>query len=227
MRTVPEPVVSKVAKAGEVDIVEQVAINRQAYRQGLEMLVAHYNRAGNNMKLGWAKKELSALDAIPQYNYILEASLAGPELKASKSIRDADDIYYEALYLESKAKKWVVIKDNELFRLALDKYNQLIRKHPSSDKIDDAAYKAGEIYEYFKDYTIAALYYQRAYQWDAETIYPAMYKEAFILDKRLHRRDEALEVYQQAIEKQMGHEEWKEYAERRIEELTKSDEVVE
>ena len=75
--------VAKIAKAGEVDIVEQVAIDRQAYRQGLELLVKHYNETGNNMKLMWAEKELAALDTMPQYNYIIEASLAGPDLCAA------------------------------------------------------------------------------------------------------------------------------------------------
>ena len=102
--------------------------------------------------------------------------------------------------------------------------NQLIRRHPSSNKIGDAAFRAGGIYEYFKDYTIALLYHQRTYQWDPETIHPARFRAAFILDKRLHRRAEALEVYQQAVKKESRYEIWKEFAEKRIRELTRSDE---
>ncbi len=214
----------KVANAGETDIVEQVAVNRQAYRQGLELLVEHYTRMGNNMKLQWAEKELAALNVIPQYNYIVEAGLAGPDLKASTSIREADNLYYDALELEKKAGLLLILKDENLLWLALDKYNQLIRRHPSSDKIDDAAFRAGGIYEHFKDYTIALLYHQRAYQWDPETIHPARLGAAFILDKRLHRRAEALGVYQQAVRKESKYKKWKEFAEKRIRELTKSDE---
>jgi tetratricopeptide (TPR) repeat protein len=217
----------KVAGAGETDIVEQMAVNRQAYRQGLELLTKHYTKTGNNMKLLWAKKELAALDAMPQYNYIIEAGVAGPDLKASTSISEADDLYKEALELEKKAGPLPLLKNEELLRLALDKYNQLIRKHPSSDKIDDAAYGAGLIYEYFRDYTIALLYYQRTYQWDPDTSYPAMFKAAFVLDKRLHRRDEALELYRQAvkaIKREGEHQEWKEFAEKRIREFTESGE---
>ena len=211
-------------KAGETDIVEQVAVNRQAYRQALELLVEHYIKTGNNMKLQWAKKELAALNAMPQYNYIVEASLAGPSLKASTSIPEADDLYYDARELEKKAGPLPILKNENLLRLALNKYNQLIRKHPSSNKIDDAAFRAGGIYEYFKDYTIALLYHQRAYQWDPETIHPARFRAAFILDKRLHRRAEALGVYQQAVRKESKYKKWKEFAEKRIRELTKSDE---
>jgi tetratricopeptide (TPR) repeat protein len=217
--------VAKVAKAGEVDIVEQMAVSRRAYQQGLESLVEHYMNTGNNMKLQWAKKELAALDAIPQYNYIIEASLAGPNLKATTSIPEADDLYMEAVLLEEKAKGLIVIVDENLLRLALDKYNQLVKKYPSSDKIDDAAYRAAGIHEHFRDYTIAALYYQRASQWDPEATYAsALFKAAYILDKRLHRRDEALELYRQAVENEnLSYNYWT-FAEKRITELTLSDE---
>jgi len=217
----------KVAGAGETDVVEQVAVNRQAYRQGLELLREHYIKTGNNMKLLWAKKELAALDAMPQYNYIIKAGVAGPNLKASSPIAKADDLYQEGLELERNAGPLPLLKNEESLRLALDKFNQLIRKHPSSDKIDDAAYRAGIIYEYFKDYTIALLYYQRAYQWKPDTVYPARFKAAFVLDKRLHRRDEALVLYQEAvkaIKKEGEHQQWKKFAEKRIRKFSESGE---
>ena len=218
------PVV-EVAGASETDIVEQVVANRQAYRQGLELLVEYYARTGNNRKLTWAKRELRALNGMPQYNYIIEASVAGPGLKARVSIPAADYLFRDAEEFERKAGP---LRSKQQLRLALDKYNQLIREHPSSDKIDDAAYKAGKIYEGFKDYTIALLYYQRTYQWNSETIYPARFREGFILDKRLHRRTEALAAYRQAVKavKREGeHHNWKEFAEKRIRELTKSEQV--
>ena len=216
--------VVRIAKAGEADIVEQVSDNRQAYQQGLELLVKYYTRTGNNMKLEWARKELAALDTMPKYKYIIEASVAPANLKASTLIPDADALYRDALQLEKKAGLLGFIKNENLLRLALDKYNQLIRKHPYSDKIDDAAYRAGGIYEYFKDYTIALLYYQRAYQWDPDTLHPARFKAAYILDRRLHRRDEALEPYQQFVDGMTGSEQQKKFAQRRIKELTQSDE---
>jgi tetratricopeptide (TPR) repeat protein len=162
---------------------------------------------------------------MPQYNYIIEASIAGADLKASASIPEADELYKEAVSLHKKANKLVLVKNNRLLRLALDKYNQVIRKHPASDKIDDAAFKAGEIYEYFNDYSIAVVYFQRAYQWDAATPYPARFHAAMILDRHLHRRSEALELYQRAIEtegKQGKYSNWTQWAEKRIGELTKT-----
>jgi tetratricopeptide (TPR) repeat protein len=175
------------------------------------------------MKLSWAEKELAALDAMPQYDYVVEATVAGANLKATKSVSEADYLYNDAVRLEEQAGQFLVVKDDNLLRLALDKYNQVISKFPSSDKIDDAAFRAAGIYEHFKDYTIAILYYQRTYQWEPGTLYPARFKAAFILDQRLHRRAEALQLYQDAlsqITRSGQHPQWQQYAESRIKELT-------
>jgi len=215
-----------ISNAGEADLVEEVAISRNAYRQGLRKLAAFYSQSGDNMKLTWAKRELAALESMPKYDYLIEASLAGPDLKASASIPQADSLYIEALNIEKTAGSLAFLKDKNLLRIALGKYNELIRKHPSSDKIDDAAYRAAAIYEYFKDYSIAALYYQRAYQWDPLTPYPARFKEAYILDNYLHRRAEAVEAYQRAlsaVKSASEHRQWAEYARKRLAVLTKTE----
>jgi tetratricopeptide (TPR) repeat protein len=220
--TVPAQTVD-IARSSETDLAEQLAVSRQAYRRGLEVMVQHYTKTGDNMKLTWAQKELDAFNEIPQYNYVVEATIAGSNLKANKSISEADYLYNDAVRLEDQAGQFVVIKDDNLLRLALDKYNQLINKFPNSDKIDDAAFRAAGIYEHFKDYTIAVLYYQRCYQWDQQTIYPAKYKAAYILDSCLRRRAEALQLYQEALQevtKSGQHPQWQQFAEQRAKELT-------
>lgn len=216
-----------VVDAGEADIIEHMATNRLAYRQYLESLVVHYKKTGDNMKLKWAEDELSRLNKMPQYNYIIEASLAGPGLKAKDSINEANYLYDEAYRLEKAAKRLIVVIDENLLRVALDKYNQVIKQYPTCDKIDEAAYRAGGIYEHFKDYTIALLYYQRAYQWDNATPNPVRYKAAYILDQHLHRRAEALPLYQQALGNEKLSKDEQEFVQKRIDELTKSDEVIE
>ena len=213
-----------VRAASEADIIEQTVINRRAYRQGLESLVKRYADTGDNMKLGWAQKELAALDSMPKYNYIIEAGVAGPNLKAVNSIPEANYLYKEAVDLENKAKELLVIKNKDLLRVVLGKYNQLIRKHPSSDKIDDAAYRAARIYEGFRDYTISLVYYQRVYQWNPETSYPARFKAAYILDRRLHRRAEAVELYQQALKSDKLSGNYRDFARTRIQKFTSENE---
>ena len=209
--------------AGEINYVEQMAMNRQAYRQTLELLIKYYRDSGNNMKLGWAKNELESFNKLPQYNYIIEAAVAGPELIASEKIPLADYMYEEARQIEKKTDFLILFKDESRLRLALNKYNLLIRKHPSSDKIDDAAYRAAGILSYFKDYSLALLYYQRTYQWNRNTPYNARYKAAYILDYRLQKRLEALKLYRQSLEKEKLSPAEKEIIERRIADLTKSE----
>jgi tetratricopeptide (TPR) repeat protein len=214
----------EVGTAAEADLIEQVAINRQAYQRAIEMLVGHYEKTGNAMKSRWAKKELDSLNKMVQYDYIIDATVAGPELRATASIPEADELYNEAVKLHKDAKKLVLIKDKNTLRLALAKYNEVIRKHPASDKIDDAAFKAGEIYEYFKDYSIALVYFQRTYQWNAAAPYPARFRAAAILDRHLHNRAEAQELYKEAIEieaKDGKYATLKDHAERRVDEINK------
>ncbi len=213
--------------ADETDIVEDMTVNRQGYKHGLEQLVAYYSKTGNNMKLRLAQKELGALTTMPRYNYIQAMDVGQANLKATDPIPEADNIYYNALEIDKNAGTLPILKNENQLRLALEKYNEVIRQYPSSDKIDDAAYKTGVIYEYFKDYSIALTSFKRAFQWDPDTPHPARFRAARILDKYLHRNAEALQLYQQAvkIEGQFDkYREWREFAERRIRELQKIDE---
>lgn len=209
----------------EVSLAEKVTLSRDIYRNNLEMLSEYYKQTGNSMKQKWVTAELSSLASAPRYQYILKAEAAGPELHASKAITRADNLYYKAMGHYKKAKGLVVIIDDKEMRLALRVFNELIEKFPTSDKIDDAAYRAGQIYEHFKDYNIAVLYYTRTFQWDAKTIYPARYKAATLLDRRLHKRHQALALYKAVVENESGYEENKEFAQQRIDTITASEKL--
>jgi tetratricopeptide (TPR) repeat protein len=226
-RTVAAATVVDVADTSEADLVEQMAVSRQAYRQGLQMLETYYARVGNNMKLEWARRELESLDTMTKYSYILGPEMAQLDRTPIAAVPEADNLYLEAETYEKRAGSLPLLRDENSLRLALVRYNQLIKNHPSSDKIDDAAYKAGVIYEYFKDYSIALLYFQSAYEWDPDGVYPARFRAARILDKNLYRKDEALQLYQQAVNTEGRYDkyrEWREFAERRIRELQKLEE---
>jgi tetratricopeptide (TPR) repeat protein len=210
------------ADTSEADVVEKVAIQRQAYQEALALMISYYKGTGNDMKRIWAEDELSRFLQVPRYNYIMEAIVAGPDLKATESITEADYMYYDARNIDKKARGLMIIIDENKLRLALAKYNEVIQRHPSSDKIDDAAYYAGMICEHFKDYSIALLYYQRAYQWDPDTPHAAHYKAAYILDRKMSRRDEALPLYQEFIERGTGNEQMITLAKTRISALSSS-----
>jgi TolA-binding protein len=134
---------------------------------------------------------------------------------------DDNALYAEALNLENKAGQ--IVKDESLLNLALSKYEQLINKYPKSDKISDAAFRMAGIYEYRKDYANAVKNYQRTYQWNPKTPTSARFKTAYILDTKLGRRAEALQIYQEAlaqITKSNEHRQWVVFAEQRVKELT-------
>jgi len=213
-----------VGQANETDIVEQMVASRDAYRQGLEVLVQYYTQVGHHVKHEWAKKELASLESAPRYDFIIEAGIAGENLRASDSISPANYLFLDGQNLEKQGGIYGIFKNDNTLRLALGKYKTLISKYPTSDKIDDAAYRAGYITEYFKDYKIALIYYQRAYQWDPQTPYPARFREANILDTQLRRRSEALTAYQRALAsvKEGEHHNWVSFAKRRVAALTKT-----
>lgn len=210
------------AAGSETDLVENMAVHRQAYYNALRTLVNYYQEKGNYVKHRWASEELSKLEALPHYNYIIEAVIAPENLRPTNFISEADLLFKEAYRTEKDAGFLLVTKNAGELRKALDLYNQLIKKFPTSDKIDDAVYQAAGIYEHFRDYSIALPYYKRVYQWDPQTVYPARYKAARILDTYLEQRDEALELYQQSLKLEKLDSVQKEFAELRVKELTKS-----
>ena len=210
-----------VSGASEVGLVEKMADRRTAYRESLEELKDFYIAAGNAAKLRWARREIEALVRMPKYRYLMPAESAHVGLQATDSIIEADELYAEALRIYKEAVGLAIIVDENKLRTALNMFNKLIADYPKSDKIDDSAYRAGRIYEHFKDYEIAAVYYQRAFEWSESTPYPARFRAARLLDKHLHMGQEALTLYQLAIEKESRDNANAEYAERRIAQLTR------
>jgi tetratricopeptide (TPR) repeat protein len=219
------PLTVSASNSNEIDLVEKMTTHRQAYRRGLEELIQYYDTAGNHQKMTWARDEMTALDRIPQYRYFVVAEM--PEnLRASERIPAADQLYAEAEQLRRDAGPLLPapLKNEEMLRAALDKYSQVISQYSTSDKIDDAAYRMAEIHDYFGDYTLAVTAYQRAYQWDPSTPFPARFKAAFLLDRKLHSRAEALKIYQEAILKESQYTDYRLMAERRVQELNSSTE---
>ena len=63
---------------------------------------------------------------------------------------------------------------------------QLLSDHPQSDKISDAAYQLGDLYESkaFKQYDRAAHYFERCFEWNPKTQFDARLRAARL---RLHQ----------------------------------------
>ncbi len=206
-----------VPEASEVDLVEQVASDRTAYRQNLEILAAYYTTTGNEMKSKWAQREL---DSLRQYRYLMPAEVGPANLKATESIESANILFEEAMKLYKDAGGLVVIIDEAKLKAALNKFNLIISQYPSSDKIDDAAYRAGRIYDHLGDYEIAVVYYQRTFQWNDQTPWPARFRAANTLDRKLRMRKEALPLYRLAYEFEKQYDANTDYAAKRIKDIS-------
>lgn len=206
-------------EAAEVDLVETLAASRTQYRANLEALQNYYAARGNVIKRQWTEKELKMLGEMPQYRYLSAPESVMTKLRATDSIEGADELYASAMKAYN-SRFLLLFVDASKYRLALNRFNLLLSQYPTSDKADDAAYRCGTIYEFFGDYEIAAPCYQRAYQWNEYTPYPARYRAALLLDDKLHLRAEAVTLYQLALEKESLTKEEREQVEERIYELT-------
>jgi len=207
--------------AGEADYVEKAAATRAAYREALASLAAYYRSIGNATKYNWARTELRTFDQMVQYRYLAPAEVAPASLQARDIIDAADELYNKGMKLWDKSGMWLILVSEPKLREGLMYFNQLIAQYPTSDKIDDAAYRSGRIYEHLKNYELAAVYYQRAFQWNPLTPYPARYRAAYIMDQRLKMRNEALTLYRLVVEKETRYPKNVENARLRIYALSK------
>ncbi|MBN2210361.1 MAG: hypothetical protein JW709_03105 [Sedimentisphaerales bacterium] len=207
----------------EVQLVEQMGRYRTSYQRQLELLVEFYESQGNGLKAGWARQELEHLKAGPQRPYLVIAEIAGPELRATSAVLDADLLYNEGLQLMKEGRGSlgkIGVNKKKLYQ-AVDKFNELITNYPSSDKIDDAAFQVAEInHHYLADYPTALVYYQRVWQWDPQTPLPPRFQAAKIYDEQYHDRNQALNYYRLAINLESNYPENVETAKNRIEALS-------
>lgn len=206
--------------AREADYVENLAAAREGYKQALLNMIAYYESTGNATKLQWARTELKTFDEMVQYRYLMPGEWLPENLMATYSIPEADQLYTEAMSLYRQSGGLILVTNEGKLRQSLQLFNQIIRDYPSSDKIDDAAYRAARIYEHFKDYSLAAVFYQRTFQWNPQTGYPARFRAAYILDRRLMMRADALAFYKLAVERESMYQNNTEYAQIRIAQLS-------
>ncbi len=209
-----------VPDAMEADYVENTAAARETYRQALTSLAEYYASVGNATKLQWANTELTTFDQMVHYRYLSPGEWVPENLSAMNSIEEADAIYRQATRLYREAGGYLVVYNKAKLRQSLGVFNDLIRQYPSSDKIDDAAYRCGQIYERLKNYQLAAIYYQRTFQWNEVTPFPARFRAAKVMDQKLRMHREALALYQLAVEKESNYIDNTEYAQMRIKTLS-------
>jgi len=214
----------------EIALAESVSEKRLEYRSELEKVKSYYEQSGNQLKIEWVNRELKFIDDAPRYHYIIEAEVAGSDLRARDLIPKADAIYKKAVKRYNSVcilplpgtpiLTGKTLISRRRMQIALNWFNQVIQEYPTSDKIDDCAFYAAKIHEFFGDYSIAVLYYKRTFQWDSATPYPARYNAAKLLDYQLSERAEALQLYRESLDREEAYHNSNSAIEARIQQLT-------
>ena len=184
--------------AREMLIVEELTTARNQYRESLEKLVAFYTVSRDDTKLKKAREELASLKAVSQYNYVIVAEALGPDLRASKSIPEADQLFIDARRCDT-APPGIDTPANK--QKALDAYLALISRYPESTRIGECAYYIAEIYDtQHRDYHRAVVYYEKAAQWDPAIAHPTRIKAARVCYYFLRDMKRAKRLYEAAME---------------------------
>lgn len=172
----------------------RVLTARREYQQALQRLRQHYIDSGDIERAKWAEEELIQFHRIPKHAFILDLDVPGPGLKASLNIKEANDLFLQAMHYKDKG--WGTDRlDNQ--RRAEVLLQQVLTQYPESNRIGDVAYQLGDLYEKdYQDYRRAALYFERAFQWNPNTQSDARLRAARLYD-RLAERTRAMELYRE------------------------------
>ncbi|UCG17423.1 MAG: hypothetical protein JSV19_05215 [Phycisphaerales bacterium] len=207
----------------ETDLVEELMLARRAYHLSLAALHALYCERGDPTTQQWVKQELADARRIQPFSYLDDAGIPGGWLRPEESIPEADALFERAYARMREGGHGVpVFYREEIMLDALDMMRQVIYQHPTSDKIDDAAFYIGEIHkEYLKDQSeIAVQWYERAWTWDPHTPHAARFQAAVVYDYRMHDRARALELYHAVLEHETFNRSNVPFAKERIRQLT-------
>lgn len=178
----------------EKQIVDQLVKARKLYAQKLRELIQFYIDTGNYIKRKRAEQELAELQQVTKYSYVILSDLLGADVHPTKNIPEANKLYEDGLSYKNYPDLFTKTKR---LKKAIQRFEELIRDYPESDKADDAAYMLAEIYAgfYFRDYLSAAKWYEKNFEWNPHTRYPSRYKAARVYDKHLHDYAKAVDLY--------------------------------
>lgn len=206
------------ATGSDVELVERVMSARREYQMTLEALRAHYISTGDIERARWAEQELLQYHRISRQAYRLELDVPPPTLQANYNVPEANDLYRRAMNFKDKGFG-TDYTDNQ--RRAEILLQSLLTNYPQSDKISDAAYQLGDIYESkaYKQYGRAAQYFERCFQWNPKTQFDARLRAARLYDRSLNERVRAVEIYKEITNRETDPKRMEE-AQRRVQELS-------
>ncbi len=184
------------AGKGDLELVQKLIVARKDYQTTLEELRKTYLTAGDVERARWAEDELRQYHRIPKFAFRLELDVPPPTLTGQSNVPEANQLYIRAM--SYKDKGWAQESaDNQ--RRAEILFQELLSKYPTSNKISDAAYMLGDIYEKppYKMFRRAAVYFERSFQWNANTTHDGRLRAARLYDSKTLDRARAMELYRE------------------------------
>jgi tetratricopeptide (TPR) repeat protein len=193
----PTPKGSAADRGGEVELVEGVLKARKDYWTSLDKLRQHYVATHDVEKAKWVEDELKSYHRMMKYSYRLDVKdVPPPTLQPKQNVVEANNLFRRAVEFKNKVGTGDELVDNQ--RRSEILFQAILEKHPESDKIADAAYHLGDIYEHYKprpQYERSAAYYERSFQWNKASATDARLRAARIYDRHLKMLDKAKELY--------------------------------
>jgi len=182
----------------EEQLVSELNASRESYRRSLVDLIQYYMDVGDHQRLTNSRKELKALNKVPQYKYIIKVLIAA-NVMSTENIEAANTLFHNGLVYKNSLN---ILNKRSNLLFAVSRFEEIMKEYPESDKADDAAYELGSIYEsfYFKDYEVAAYYYVKCYELNPNTDKPARYLAGRVYDIYLKDYDNARQNYELALE---------------------------
>ena len=187
---------NKSGGTNDLELVEKLLVTRRDYQKSLENLRLHYMKAGDIERAKWAEEELRQYHRIPKQAFRLDLDVPPPNLIGNTNVPEANKIFTAAMGYKDKGWATDYI-DNQ--RRAELLFQKLLTEYPQCNRIDEAAYQLGDIYESkaYKQYRRSAAYYERCFQWNPKTTSDARLRAARIYDKQLTDRARAIELYRE------------------------------
>ena len=197
----PQEKEAPAAGASDIDKVERLIAARREYQLSLENLRAYYISSGDIERARWAEDELLQFHRITKQAFRMELDVPPPNLQANYNIPDANELYKQAMSYKDKGWGTDYIDNQRRAELLLQK---LLSDHPQSDKISDAAYQLGDVYESkaYKQYDRAAHYFERCFEWNPKTQFDARLRAARLYERNVGERNHAIQIYQDIINRE-------------------------
>ena len=216
----PSPKGAGPEHAGEVELVEAVLKARKDYWASLDKLRQHYVSVNDIEKAKWVEEELRSYHRMMKYSYRLDVKdVPPPTLQPKQNVVEANNLFRRAIEYKGKGTGEAYVDNQRRAEILLQ---AILEKHPDSDKIAEAAYHLGDIYEHYwprPQFERAAAYYERSFQWNKASATDARLRAARIYDYNLRMMDRAKEAYRAVMNHDTNPERVAE-AERRLSELS-------